>query len=327
MIFGEEHTKNNTDFLEIQQMVTLLFRGMDPTDPIQFIPWIRHLYHTEGFKSLIAGTQQRDRFLKKKIEERSKILDPNNINGAIDVLLLQNKDKDSRVDKLPDDEILMILSDIILASSDTLVESLRWIILLMLHYPECQERIYQELSSSLTINGDGDIKYSDIASKHPYLQATLLECFRFASLIPTIVNRTVCDTSVDGKPVPKGAMVLFNLYFAHHDPRHWGDRAHEFDPTRWFDNDASSPGKLRSEKYASFLPFGAGTRGCLGEKAGRIIITIFAARLFAKYKMIPSPSASPESPDSILQDCKVGTLGLCRCVISPFDVVFEERCG
>ena len=319
MIFGENHTRNDTEVLEIQRMVNLLFRGLDQTELTQFMPWIRHLYHTEGFKSLMEGTQQRDRFLKMKIDERSKNLDPNNVNGAIDALLLQNKDKEPGVDKLPEDEILMILSDLILASSDTLIENLRWIVLLILHHPQCQEQIYQELSSFLsTTNTDGDrIRYNDVMAKLPYLQATILESIRYASLNPITAHKTTCDTSVDGKPVPKGATVLFNNYFAHHDKRHWGETANEFDPARWFDE--TNPGKLKSEKDASFLPFGAGTRKCIGEKAGRMIVAIFTARLFAKFKVIPSP-VTPNLPD-----CRIGTLGLARCVIAPVSVVLEER--
>ena len=305
----------------MKQMVAHIFRGLDPTDPTFFMPWIRHFYHTQGFKILCEGTKQRDRFLQQKIDARKKNLDPDQINGAIDALLLQNESKQPGMDKLSEDEILMILNDMILGSSDTIIESLKWMILYILHHPECQEKIYEELSSNLT---GRDVKYSDM-SKLPYLQATIQETFRHSLIVPNLLHKTVCNTSVDGKSVPKDTTILLNVYFAHRDPRHWGETADDFDPDRWIDN---TTGSLKPDKDASFVTFGAGTRGCLGEKAGRMIVSIFAARIFGKFKIIKASSSSGKNGEDIcndLPDFRDGTSGLIGCVSAPFSAVFQAR--
>ena len=70
-------------------------------------------------------------------------------------------------------------------------------------------------------------------------------------------------------PVPEGAHVIVSQYVTHRDPEHFPD-PERFDPTRWLD------GLERRLPRGAYVPFGAGTRRCLGDRfamlEGRLIL-------------------------------------------------------
>ena len=64
----------------------------------------------------------------------------------------------------------------------------------------------------------------------------------------------------------------------------------DFKPDRFLD----SKGNIKPEKdYPSYIPFGMGTRNCLGEKKAKIDVYVFAARILSKYKLLPDPNEPP----------------------------------
>ena len=47
---------------------------------------------------------------------------------------------------MDEDDLKMIISDLILASVDTTIDTLEWLFLYLIHHPEHQDKIYEELS-------------------------------------------------------------------------------------------------------------------------------------------------------------------------------------
>jgi cytochrome P450 len=98
-----------------------------------------------------------------------------------------------------------------------------------------------------------------------YLQWIINEALRVATVIPMNERIALRDTVLpngggqDGKApvfVPEGTQVLIPLYAMQHRADLWGADAAEFRPERW---ETHKPGW-------EFIPFGAGSRKCLGRK-------------------------------------------------------------
>ena len=79
-------------------------------------------------------------------------------------------------------------------------------------------------------------------------------------------------------------ILFLKLFF-----RYWNS-PEDFKPDRFLD----SKGNIKPEKdYPSYIPFGMGTRNCLGEKKAKIDVYVFAARILSKYKLLPDPNEPP----------------------------------
>ena len=101
---------------------------------------------------------------------------------------------------------------------------------------------------------------------------------RFSSLTTLLIpHRAIQDSSIGGHPVPKDSPVMFNLWNMHRDEKYW-DKPLEFRPERW----------IQDNKFvlqASFLPFGAGRRSCLGETMAKLELFVILARLLKDFKI------------------------------------------
>lgn len=86
-----------------------------------------------------------------------------------------------------------------------------------------------------------------------YTEAVLMEIIRLSNVPPLgIAHRAIKTTTIGGKTIPKGAIVLTNLYGLHMDETYWKS-SNEFIPERFINED----GKIKShDKH--YLPFGYG---------------------------------------------------------------------
>lgn len=86
----------------------------------------------------------------------------------------------------------------------------------------------------------------------PYVEAVLHEVLRFCNIVPLgIFRATSQDANVNGYTIPKGTMVITNLYSVHFDEKYWSDPG-VFSPQRFLDANGNF---VRRE---AFLPFSLG---------------------------------------------------------------------
>ena len=73
-----------------------------------------------------------------------------------------------------DDNLMMVVSDLFNAGTDTSQNTLMWMLLFLANYPEIQERIYQEINESI---GDR-IPIQDDKSSLPFTYSFIKETLR-----------------------------------------------------------------------------------------------------------------------------------------------------
>ena len=158
--------------------------------------------------------------------------------------------------------LLKNTGDLFMAGTETTSTAITWIILFFLHYPQVQERCYQEVCD--VIGTQRPPSMLDKA-KMTYLEATIMEVLRYANIAPlSAPHSTSCDVSFRGYVIPKGTYVVANMSSVLHDPASWGD-PENFRPERFIGTDGklSVPGAyipFSLGERVSYIPFSLGER-------------------------------------------------------------------
>ncbi|MDP3711743.1 MAG: cytochrome P450 [Mycobacteriales bacterium] len=161
--------------------------------------------------------------------------------------------------ELDDDELRDEVMTLLLAGHETTANALTWTWHLLSDHPAVATRVRAQVAEAV---GDRLPAYSDLPSL-PYLYAVVAEAMRLFPPAWMLEREAVEDVVLDGIAVPRGRTVLVPVWVLHRDPDSW-DAPLQFRPERWlrdgrFDEDA--PGQPRG----AWVPFGAGTRQCIGE--------------------------------------------------------------
>jgi enediyne biosynthesis protein E7 len=115
------------------------------------------------------------------------------------------------------------------------------------------------------------------------------ETLRLYTIIPFVNRTATSDVPMreSGHVVPKGTVVLVPLSLMNRDAETWEDPA-EFRPERFED-----VGGHTSAKHG-YLPFGYGSRTCIGNHLALIEGTCMIALLMQRYRFLPSECQKPD---------------------------------
>lgn len=176
------------------------------------------------------------------------------------------------VDQLSIQTIKSFLLDLFIAGTETNALSVEWTMAELIRNPAVMSKVRAELQEVLGAKQYPD--ESDI-NKLPYLRAVLMETMRLHPPSPLLIPHQAMaeGAEVGGFVVPKGAMVIVNLWAVMRDPASW-TQPEAFLPERFVGADMDFRGKDRFE----FMPFGAGRRACPGlPMATRVVMLILAS--------------------------------------------------
>ena len=149
----------------------------------------------------------------------------------------------------PDKSLLKITLDLFNAGTETATAAIDWTLLHFLHYPEVQERCYEEIRSVVGIQR---IPNLDDRSRLVYLEATIREVLRKSNIVPfCFPHATSRDIIFHGFFIPKKSVVLPNMETVLLDPKIWPEPK-KFKPERFI---GSNGNLIRPDEY---IPFSTG---------------------------------------------------------------------
>ncbi|XP_065648720.1 steroid 17-alpha-hydroxylase/17,20 lyase isoform X2 [Hydra vulgaris] len=278
ILFNQRYKQDDDEFHNIIKYSNLTVKAFGAGSLLSSIPWLRY-FPTTASKYVQEIERLRDPILKRKIQEHRKSYDENNLRDITDALIKAsfhlNAEKDSLV-KVTDDNIEFILNDLILAGSETSSSTIIWFIIYILHSPEYQDKIFNEIIK--VTSGNRYPCLNDRPLLH-LLQATIHETLRLSSVVPlglrhkAMENSTICD-----KPILKGTIIITNLWSIHHDERYWKNPM-SFYPERWLNETGEFDYKLGN----AFIPFSSGPRACLGETLAKTELFVIISRLVTDF--------------------------------------------
>ena len=178
---------------------------------------------------------------RKVIDECQTSFSEDTPSSAVEAFLSQmSKGAPKHIYNL--DQLHYLLFDLFLASTESIITTLRWTLLYLAQYQDVQNKIRQELL---------EMEMEDFANLH-YTKAAIAEVSRIRTLAPLgIPHYAAKNISVENFNIPKGAMIMPLLWAIHMDPKVHKD-PEEFRPERFLDSDGNF------FKPESFLPFQTG---------------------------------------------------------------------
>jgi cytochrome P450 len=160
------------------------------------------------------------------------------------------------------------------AGSDGPAVSITMTLYNLIRHPRALDNLRAELDAVLD-PAEKVVPWSKIKSL-PYLRACIDEAMRLTPPVATeLIRRTPpSGACIDGRMIPGDTNVSIAAYSAHRDPAVFED-PEEYRPERWI---ARGSDHLR-EMLAVFIPFSAGTRGCIGRSVSIVMQTVSLATM------------------------------------------------
>ncbi len=178
---------------------------------------------------------------------------------------------------LTDDEIHDEVMTLLLAGHETTANALAWTVHLLSLHPATTRRGAAEVHRVL---GTRPVGLDDL-DRLPVLSSALDESLRLFPPAWIIPREAIRDVEVEGHHVRAGAQVLVSPWLIHRDPRRWSD-PDCFRPDRW------TPGLADAARRSfALIPFGGGSRSCIGEHFARLEATIVLAELLRRFEPVP----------------------------------------
>jgi len=165
----------------------------------------------------------------------------------------------------------------VVAGSDTTSITLTSILYHLLKNPRTLRALRQEVDTMTSAGDISDPPTFQDSQKMNYLQAVLKEALRVHPAVGLPFWRKVPKGGavLCGQFFPQGTVVGINSWVAHRNPTVFGVDAAEFRPERWLE--ASKEELSRMERY--FIPFGHGSRTCIGKNISILEIGKLIPRL------------------------------------------------
>lgn len=182
---------------------------------------------------------------------------------------------------LDDFDIRSILFDVVIAGSDT-TASTTTASVYILHLPENKEWLDKARKEAEETNCGRDIPLDQLRSAMPVCVGIAREVLRLYPPVP-FVGRTATERGslLDGQyPVEVGDTFCFSPWFLGRNQKEWGPDADKFNPQRWIDDSVNGC----APNSFSWLPFGAGARGCLGTRLGLTEVVLGISRLVRDFE-------------------------------------------
>lgn len=146
-------------------------------------------------------------------------------------------------------QLLATAFDLFLAGTETSSTTLRWAVLYLAHFPEYQEKLYQQIKDEVGTHSLPS--YADRA-KLPFAEAVVMETQRLGNLAPLgVMRKPLGPTKVMGYEIPENAVIIPLLTNVLHNPDVFPD-PYKFDPYRFLD----ATGKVVRDP--KLIPFQAG---------------------------------------------------------------------
>ncbi|KAK7449184.1 hypothetical protein VKT23_013330 [Stygiomarasmius scandens] len=148
------------------------------------------------------------------------------------------------------------------AATDTNAGVMAWWIFAMMLYPETMKRGQEEIDA--VVGRDRLPSFADFDNM-PYLRAMVKETLRWRPLDPLgIPHRSIEDDWYEGRFIPKGTIIIPNVWSLNRDPEIHGPDAHEFNPLRHLNANGQIKPAPPDTKEEGHFTYGFGRRICVG---------------------------------------------------------------
>jgi len=323
ILVGEKMELDSPTSLKIVKLMDDFLRGgegpagvltqMVPISEILLLPGIKTL---SGFEELQNIMTEIRGLIKPHLVSHKKTLDPDNIRDFMDLYLteIQNTtetdSKSTMYGKKGEANLINAFVDLFLGGIETTSSTLLWAILILVHFPECQTKMVEEIKH---IVGNDRLPSLEDKNELNYINSFIHEAMRYTTFTPlSMFQQSTDEILYKGYKLPKDTFLVQSLFHVMRDPDYWS-QPNTFNPDRFLHN-----GKFVPDDRV--VPFGMGKRICLAKSLAEKEFFVFFTTLIATFSFEKVPTE--ELPSMEIE--KVPVLGLLRsCPM--FNVIMKLR--
>ncbi|KAJ1138617.1 hypothetical protein NDU88_004998 [Pleurodeles waltl] len=251
VIFGNRFDYQDEEFVE-------LLRLLNEAIVISSSFWGQLYNMYSDIMDYLPGPHQRiyscfthlERFVERRVKINQESLNRSAPRDFIDSFLIKMEmEKQNPSTEYFMKNLVITVLDLFIAGTETVSTTIRFGLLLLLKYPDIQEKVQEEIDR--VIGRNSIVSFED-RIKMPFTDAVINEIQRYCNLAPLgLPHMVVQDTKFREFLLPKGTEVWAVLASVLHDPSHFTD-PENFNPMHFFDE----TGKIK--KNDAFIPFSAG---------------------------------------------------------------------
>ncbi|XP_027732133.1 steroid 21-hydroxylase isoform X2 [Vombatus ursinus] len=246
---------------------------------LDILPFLR-FFPNPGLRKLRQIIKKRDKIVQKQLRWHKETRVEGQTRDLTDYMLQKLREQGEGPGQLSEGHVQMALVDLFIGGTETIASTLTWAVAFLLHHPEIQRRLQEELDQELGPGFSGNSPNYRDRARFPLLNATITEVLRLRPAAPlAIPHYTKQPTSLCGFDIPKNTIIIPNIYGAHHDDSVWA-QPYDFRPDRFLEPEASPVG----------IPFSCGARVCLGEHLARLEVFVTLAQLLQAFTLQPEGS-------------------------------------
>jgi cytochrome P450 len=224
-----------------------------------------------------------DRIILNLIRNRKQSKD---LTADILDILLQARYEETGLG-MTEQQVLMESMQLIVAGHETSSTSLLWTLYLLTQHPEVYRKVKAELDSMEEISMESLMGLS-------YTTQVIQESMRMYPPFWMIDRQALNEDQVNGHRIKKGTMVLIYVYGIHHSEKYW-QQPEVFNP------ESFSRINPKKESPFTYLPFGAGPKGCIGGNYAMLQMLIILKKILSKFDISIDKKVVELSPYIILK--------------------------
>lgn len=185
-----------------------------------------------------------------------------------------NVDVDKKMTK---QELAVNLAIFLFAGTETISITLANCMYVLAKYPDELKKLQREIDEEFDFTKNSDDEVYENANKLEYLDMFIKEVLRMYPVGNAVLNRRCTNaTEVKGIKIPEGMVIGVDVMSLHFDQEHWGSiDTNQFDPLRF------TAGSNRSKLV--YMPFGLGSRNCIGMRFALLEIKLTLIKLLKNY--------------------------------------------
>ncbi|KAF7374026.1 Cytochrome P450 monooxygenase ARMGADRAFT-1018420 [Mycena sanguinolenta] len=227
---------------------------------VEFFAWMRYLpsWMAKWKRDVLEQSKIDDAMFRRLFNEVGDRLAQGDHLSGFCAHLLEQQDRH----ELNEKESAWAAAALYAAGADTTSVVLGWFLFAILSFPEVQRRAQTELDA---VVGRSRMPTFADYDNLPYVRALIKETLRWAPVGPIgLPHRLMEDDYYDGYLIPKGSIVIANVWAMNRDPEVYGDNADSFEPSRHLNEDGRLTIVIPETKEEGHNTFGFGRRSCVG---------------------------------------------------------------
>ncbi|XP_075043076.1 cytochrome P450 2C16-like isoform X2 [Mixophyes fleayi] len=278
VVFGDRFEYEDKSFLHLLSLLNEVYKGFSSVWGQMYNLFPKVVGKLPGpHQKLFKCCDAIQEIIKERVKTHKETVDPSSPRDFIDCFLIKiEEEKHIPQSEFHMEAIVNTVFDLFAAGTETGSTTLRYGLMILLKYPDVQERIHKEIDHVI---GKNRAPCLDDRSSMPYMEAVIHEIQRFIDLIPmALPHKVIQDLNFRGFVIPKDTTIYVMLSSVLRDPKQF-KHPNQFNPGHFLDDKGNF---CRNE---GFMPFSAGKRICLGQGLAKMELFLFFTTILQNFSL------------------------------------------